>query len=152
MKYCTGIVDKAIQLVGQKESTKYRASLDPLQFMREYRIINLVLPRQVGKSTYIKTHATENDIIIYATREMMKYHAQGRVAPSYVLTDLEQHIADIKRGTITETSCVVFQKSYEIIWLDELSINRIYSSFTGEVLNALYKSYNEIVVSLSTSY
>ncbi len=144
MKYCTSVVDKAIQLVRQHPNQAARYCLDLPQYMKEFRTIQLLLPRQVGKSTYIKTHATEDDIILYPTSEMLRTHGYKSVN-SYSAKSLLR--LGLDGGPILITN-----KPYNIIWLDEFSVNDFHSKDTQKLLQALVKSGDEIIVSLSTLY
>ncbi|MCK9369696.1 hypothetical protein M0R04_07290 [Candidatus Dojkabacteria bacterium] len=142
MKYCTSIVDKSIQLVRQSVNQEARMCLSLPQYMREFRTIQLLLPRQVGKSTYIKTHATEDDIILYPSLLMLHHHGKG-VANAFASHTLINFKPDAHPA---------INQTYNIIWLDEFSVNDFHGKDTQKLLDALVKSGDEIIVSLSTLY
>jgi hypothetical protein len=61
-------------------------NLQVCDYLREFGTISLNVGRQVGKSHYIKTHATENDLVIVYNMRNRDYY---RDCPATVLSPLQ---------------------------------------------------------------
>jgi hypothetical protein len=145
MKYCNSIVDKAIQLVRQNPDSDKLFHLGVQAYIREYRTIIMYLPRQVGKSTYITTHATTGDIIIYPNTSMCARHSKKTSIPCYTMNQIyNMTCGNASRGRDQHTI------GNNIIWLDELSQDQLSGPRLWMVLANIATTGDEIIVGLAT--
>jgi hypothetical protein len=138
-KICHSVVDASIELTNGNNKSQCRQHLSLDSYINEYRTIVLKLPRQCGKSTYIKENVGLNDLVIFHSHQMMRYFGEN-LASNIVFND-----------TINLDS-VIFTKQYRIIWCDELSLATLGSDGFKRLIHLLTRGGNgsELIVALTS--
>lgn len=130
------IIDKSIAALGQRLVRQDILNMMPIMsFIREYKTLDLGLPRQVGKTTYIANHAKAGDLILVHNRLMAVHYEKefGVMARSPGQMNYRMH----------RTEWLPYR-----IWVDE---PRRHASDLFEVIYQYIKSPNQAIIMLGTS-
>ena len=80
-----------------EEFRQQMSTLDARTFVAEYKTVSLALPRQMGKSRYIRDRAKCGDLIIVPNAAVRtNYTARGIMAfPACALDDIANHVKNV---------------------------------------------------------
>lgn len=128
------LISIAVKTIPLINNPIYLKSLGILTYVRECRTISLRLPRQCGKSSYIKEYSNPlTDIVLYPGPTAIKDNGG---TSSYF-----QNINDIDNLEYTQ---------YYIIWLDEFKSGVFEDKKYSSKINSLIRTGNEIVIHLTS--
>lgn len=128
-KTFTGVVDTMVRLMEDNQLLHEgnRQYMSSGQWMRDMSTVNMTVPRQIGKTTYIIKRATCADLVVVHSQAMKDFYKGSRAT---VLTPSE--LTRFNRGRMQRGFHRVYVDEPRMVFDHNMSIEEFYSMFNGD--------------------
>lgn len=104
-----------------------RCYMSNIQWMRDMSTTNLVVPRQIGKTTYVSKRATCADLVVVHNQSMKDLYSSSRTT---VVTPPD--LLRLNRGRAARGFHRVYVDEPRLVFTRDFSIDQFYSIFDGD--------------------